>query len=318
MRSRRYVAVTDASTTSNLATTQSPTGTWTASLVSGGVLTCAAYRRGVWVVGGSAPRIRYSYDLSTWSAPSNINTSTGQFFGLAAGDDGYWVAGSDASVIRVTTDPAGTWTAPASHPFTAGVYCIERLGGYWLAAGGTTIAYATDPTGTWTAATLSPSSPGGNFNHQFGYDGTYWVKTCDNSTNQIFYATAPTGTWTAKSIGATGGVIRACLYANGIWVVGGTGEIWTATDPTGTWTKATTPGFTSFVLWLSYIDGLWVAGGSNGASAARIFTATDPTGTWTAPTSATIAGNYVMGIASVGGPGTVQTRNQAVNRAAVF
>lgn len=321
------MAVSSIGNTTNSATTQTPTGTWTAVASPGGsqARRFVTFVNGLWITGGDFGYIASAPDPSgPWSASGTLPFGSAGNTNVWRADvgGGYCVAVSSGSpYLRYATSVNGTWATPTTAPPSA-MYGVKYTAGTWVAVGVSAVYTATDPTGTWTSRTVTPTT--GQMSGQIDFDGTYYAVGADGTAGNtfIYTATDPTGTWTGGSAGfSTNAQVRGLAYGGGYWVAGSVGgQLRYATDPTGTWTAVGTNPLTTIIA-LAYRDGVWLVGGATGSGtlSTKIAYATDPTGTWTVVGTYPNYNERVWGIA-IGGnsiPGNRSTL-QAVKRAAVF
>lgn len=254
-------------------------------------------RRWVTVTDGSSNQIRHSQTPSgTWSNATSPFSTSGAF-GIAYGN-GIWVATGASGKVYTTTDPAGSWSVPASGGFgTATIYSVVYANGTWVAgyAASTGVRYATDPAGTWSA----PASGGftavgvlGGVSHANGY----WFAPVGNaaSPNGMRYAVDAAGTWSSVT-GPTSCYGRV-VYANGTYVAIGDGPmLYYGTAASNLGSSAVPGAIGSVARGITYAAGYWVVGGTG-----KISYATSPDGSWSLAATPGFTG-YVMWIEYIDG-----------------
>lgn len=225
-----------------------------------------------YVAVGDGGKIRYTTDLTsatTWSTPTSPGFGTSAVLDVkyAAGN---WVAvGVAANLLRTTTDPTGTWSAPTSFAMPSYVLCVAFDGTYWaVGGGGGNIRYATNPAGTWSSATSSIP----NDIYSIAYGGGYWVAGSASNPGPAactYKAADPTGTWTVNTTNVNfsgSGVIyiQRWSYHTNFWVCCGLDQKtpnvslakYVVGAPNQTWSSCSiTTGADS---WVSAADGIFL------------------------------------------------------------
>lgn len=274
---------------SNAAYSTTPTGPYTKVTNTGfgsAIILKIDYDGTYYVAVGTAGTIRYTTDptsASTWSAPTSPGFGTSIVWDVKYANGTWVAAGGAANLLRYTTNPTDTWSAPSSYSMPSYSLSLAFDGTYWVAGGGGGgIRYATTPSGIWSSAT---SNTGGDI-YSLTYGGGYWVYGSAGGAGLYapmgYRATDPTGTWTLNSTNAgfisstAASYINSFTYYNGWWL--GTGmdsktpntpiPRYRQGDPTGTWSACTYTTVTGESASCYAADGIFMLGAGTSLQAA--------------------------------------------------
>lgn len=198
------------------------------------------YANGYWVI--ACYQSRYTYLLyatslnGTWRKVSFAYNKSLVPNSLCYAN-GYWVIGGtygDSAYISYATDLEGSWTNikvwdSGFSDDTSEVRKVIYADGYWVAAGlGASnnptyeIAYATSPNGTWTTNSIYRET--GSTSRSGIFDIVYanGVWACAANEMLLYSNDIMSRSWTSKDIGV--GTQTAIIYADGYWVVVGSGS----------------------------------------------------------------------------------------------
>jgi hypothetical protein len=156
----------------------------------------------LYVAVGSSGILATSPDGKTWTSRTSSFGSTD--IRDVVYDNGIWVIVGSLGLISSSTDGI-TWTARTANMSTNVIRRVVYANGYFIAVGnggGTTntggLTYSTDGI-TWTRKNQSITV--GTAYYDVIWNGTNWIITASNSTNNFIRATDPTATWTAGQAG---------------------------------------------------------------------------------------------------------------------
>jgi hypothetical protein len=170
---------------------------------------CISWNGTTWVAGGagSTNTLAYSTDGLSWTGlgkPLDIAVNDVQWTGVQ------WVIAGKSTTsnkILYATDPAGTWTASGTQPFTTSANSVFWNGQLTVAVGegGNTIATSTDLGQTWTGQGTTTFSTRGN---EIAWNDKRWI-AAGQGTNTLIYSNDGSTWW--PTIGNT-------LFTEGIGI----------------------------------------------------------------------------------------------------
>jgi hypothetical protein len=175
---------------------------------------CISWNGTTWVAGGagSTNTLAYSTDGLSWTGlnkPLDIAVNDVQWTGVQ------WVIAGKSTTsnkILYATDPAGTWTASGTQPFTTSANSVFWNGQLTVAVGegGNTIATSTDLGQTWTGQGTTTFSTRGN---EIAWNDKRWIAAGQGTNtigNTLF--TEGIGIGTNPKVGVT--PIRSAITLN--------------------------------------------------------------------------------------------------------
>ena len=212
--------------------------------------------------------------------------------------NGYWVIGGtygDSAYISYATDLEGSWTNikvwdSGFSDDTSEVRKVIYADGYWVAAGlGASnnptykIAYTTSPNETWTTNSIYQET--GSTSRSGIFDIVYanGVWACAANEMLLYSNDIMSSSWTSKDIGV--GTQTAIIYADGYWVVVGSGsssssaaKIGYSSTLAGNWivNECFTSYSSSPVTSVAYGDGYYLFGVESEQGAALVAYAANP------------------------------------------
>jgi photosystem II stability/assembly factor-like uncharacterized protein len=216
--------------------------------------------------------------------------------------NGKFVAGSEKSMIIISSDNGKTWTTKKIVNSSHGINSIIYVNGMFVAAGsGGKVFYANNPEENWTMVDLGETLGIGSIEVIY-FDGTHYIT--GGASGTMAYSTDLVN-WTANTTSlffTEGERIFGYAYGKGKLVgVGYRGTIAYATSPGGEWTSIpNNPVGKEFLSDIIYVNNTFIAVGST----PTIVYADDAASTWTLAPCSTItaletivygAGYYVTG-----------------------
>jgi len=246
--------------------------------------------------------------LSAWT---KVTSPLPSDFQCIAFGDGKFVAGSENSMVAISSDNGKTWTTKKITEKNHRINSIIYANGKFVAiGGGSKVFYATNPAEDWTMAVDIEEAFDIRINVIY-FDGTRYVS--GNTAGEMAYSTDLVN-WTANTTNVfTTEGYTIYGYASGkgkLVAVGEEGKIAYADSPGGEWTLVSgNPAGDRNVRAITYANNTFVAVGSAVGTSATIIYTDNPASTWTKASNnvATAAyaivyggGYYVLG-GSMGG-----------------